>query len=64
MLGIPGLFLDIAQPQIVALGLTNSNGGFVHTLQVPAGAAGLKVLLQAVVPEHSLTTSVHTVTFQ
>jgi len=64
VLGIPGLFLDIAQPQIVALGLTESNGSFAHTLQVPAGAAGLKVLLQAVVPEHSLTTSVHTVTFQ
>lgn len=62
--GFPGLILDIAQPLIVTAGVTDSAGGFAHTLPVPAAAAGLTVLFQAVVPDHSITTGVNTVTFQ
>lgn len=62
--GIPGLILDIAQPLILTVGVTDSAGGFAHTLPVPAAAAGLTVLFQAVVPDHSITTGVNTVTFQ
>ena len=62
--GIPGLILDIAQPLLLTVGVTDSAGGFAHTLPVPAAAAGLTVLFQAVVPDHSITTGVNTVTFQ
>ncbi|MCX8230108.1 MAG: hypothetical protein OTJ44_09220 [Planctomycetota bacterium] len=62
--GFPGLFVDIAQAKIAARGRTDSTGSFVQTLQVPAGAAGLTVLIQAVVPNHSITTSVKIVTFE
>jgi hypothetical protein len=62
--GFPGLIVDIAQAKIAARGQTDSTGSFTQTLQVPAGAAGLTVLIQAVVPNHSITTSVKTVTFE
>ena len=62
--GFPGLILDIAQPLLVTVGVTDSAGGFAHTLPVPAAAAGLTVLFQAVVPDHAITTEVDTVTFQ
>jgi hypothetical protein len=62
--GFPGLVVDIAQAKIAARGQTDSTGSFTQTLQVPAGAAGLTVLIQAVVPGHSITTSVKTVTFE
>ena len=64
MNGFPGLVVDIAQAKIAARGQTDSAGSFTQTLQVPAGAAGLTVLIQAVVPGHSITTSVKTVTFE
>ena len=62
--GFPGLFVDIAQAKMAARGQTDSTGSFTQTLQVPAGAAGLTVLIQAVMPSHSITTSVTTVTFE
>ena len=62
--GFPGLFVDIAQAKMAARGQTDSTGSFTQTLQVPAGAAGLTVLIQAVIPSHSITTSVTTVTFE
>ena len=62
--GIPGLVIDMVEPVILSVGVTDSTGNFAHTLQVPASAAGLMVLVQAVVPTHAITTSVEAVTFQ
>ena len=64
VLGIPGLFLDIANPQIVSIGLTDPTGSYTQPVPIPAAAAGLTVLIQAVMPTGLVTTSVDTVTFE
>lgn len=48
--GFPGLFVDIAQAKMAARGQTDPTGSFTQPLQVPAGAAGLTVLIQAAMP--------------
>ena len=60
----PGLFVDIDQARLAARGRTDSSGALQQTVQVPPQAAGITVLLQAVVPDHFITTSVKVVTFE
>ena len=62
--GSPGLFVDIDQARVVATGQTDSSGNLTQTAQVPPQAAGLTVLMQAVIPSHPITTSVVSVTFE
>ncbi|MDP7062600.1 MAG: hypothetical protein QF489_06690 [Planctomycetota bacterium] len=62
--GVPGLFLDLQQATVVATGQTDSLGHLAQTIQVPPQAADATILFQAVVPDHSITTSVVTVTFE
>lgn len=62
--GSSGLILDIDQARLVATGRTDSSGALQQTVQVPPQAAGITVLLQAVVPDYSITTSVKIVTFK
>ena len=62
--GSPGLFVDIDQARVVATGQTDSSGNLTQTVQVPPQAAGLTVLMQAVIPSHPITTSVVSVTFE
>jgi len=60
--GCPGLFVDIDQPRIVGRGRTSETGNHFVVVNVPAGAAGLTVLTQAILLEACMSTEVVPVT--
>ena len=60
--GCPGLAADIASARLAAKGKTTAQGNHVAVVDVPGKAAGMTILVQAVLPEVCMSSEVVTIT--